>query len=58
VVSISAQAEFTPKNIQTKQDRVKQVFGVKLKIPNPQQQLKPGMPADATILIKGHQQNI
>ncbi|MDQ7797489.1 MAG: efflux RND transporter periplasmic adaptor subunit [Candidatus Edwardsbacteria bacterium] len=53
VVYISPQAEFTPKNIQTKQDRVKQVFGVKLKIPNPQQQLKPGIPADAAIFIKG-----
>lgn len=53
VVYISPQAEFTPKNIQTKQDRVKQVFGVKLKIPNPEQQLKPGIPADAAIFIKG-----
>ncbi|MBU1355816.1 MAG: efflux RND transporter periplasmic adaptor subunit [Candidatus Edwardsbacteria bacterium] len=55
VVYISPQAEFTPKNIQTKQDRVKQVFGVKLKIPNPEQQLKAGIPADATIFIKGQQ---
>ena len=53
VVYISPQAEFTPKNIQTKQDRVKQVFGVKLNIPNPEQQLKAGIPADATIFIKG-----
>lgn len=53
VVFISPQAEFTPKNIQTKQDRVKQVFGIKLKIPNPEQQLKPGIPADAAIFING-----
>lgn len=54
VVYISPQAEFTPKNIQTKQDRVKQVFGVKLEIPNPEQQLKPGIPADATIFARGN----
>ena len=54
VVYISPQAEFTPKNIQTKQDRVKQVFGVKLNIPNPGQQLKPGIPADAIIFTKGN----
>lgn len=54
VVYISPQAEFTPKNIQTKQDRVKQVFGVKLNIPNPEQQLKAGIPADATIFTRGN----
>jgi len=53
VVYISSEAEFTPKNIQTKQDRVKQVFGVKIELPNPDQDLKPGMPADAVIIAKG-----
>lgn len=52
VVYISSAAEFTPKNIQTKQDRVKQVFGVKIELPNPDQDLKPGMPADAVIIAK------
>jgi len=51
VVYISSEAEFTPKNIQTKQDRVKQVFGVKIELPNPDQDLKPGMPADAVIIV-------
>ena len=32
---ISPEAEFTPKNVQTKEDRVKLVFGVKIEIPNP-----------------------
>ncbi|MFH1893657.1 MAG: efflux RND transporter periplasmic adaptor subunit [Candidatus Zixiibacteriota bacterium] len=49
VVYISPIAEFTPKNIQTEDERVKLVFGVKVKIPNPDGILKPGMPADATI---------
>ncbi|MEK7377230.1 MAG: efflux RND transporter periplasmic adaptor subunit [Candidatus Margulisiibacteriota bacterium] len=47
---ISNKAEFTPKNIQTKEERVNQVFEVKIKIPNPDMKLKPGMPADAEIL--------
>lgn len=51
VIYISPEAEFTPKNIQTKDERTKQVFGVKIKIPNPNFELKAGMPADATIII-------
>lgn len=51
VVYISDQAEFTPKNIQTKEERVAQVFGIKLAIPNPEMKLKPGMPADAVIYL-------
>ena len=46
---ISSIAEFTPKNIQTKEDRTKLVFGVRIEIPNPDQTLKPGMPADAYV---------
>jgi HlyD family secretion protein len=49
VVFISPQAEFTPKNVQTKEDRVKQVFGVKLSVANPGRELKPGLPAEAVI---------
>ncbi len=49
VTYISPEAEFTPKNIQTKEDRVKLVFGVKVEIPNPDGALKPGLPADAVI---------
>ncbi len=47
ITYISDQAEFTPKSIQTKEERTTQVFGVKIEIPNPDQKLKPGMPADA-----------
>jgi HlyD family secretion protein len=51
VVNISDKAEFTPKNIQTKEERVSQVFGIKIDIPNPDMKLKPGMPADAVIYL-------
>jgi ABC-2 type transport system ATP-binding protein len=47
IVSISNKAEFTPKTIQTKDERVKLVFAVKVMIENPDLILKPGMPADA-----------
>ena len=50
VIYISPQAEFTPKNIQTKDDRVKLVFGVKIEVPNQDGTLKPGLPADAVLV--------
>jgi len=49
VVYISSEAEFTPRNVQTQEERVNLVFAVKVRIPNPDHALKPGMPADATI---------
>jgi HlyD family secretion protein len=49
VIYISPEAEFTPKNIQTKDERTKLVFAVKIEIPNPNFELKPGMPADAVV---------
>lgn len=51
VSEIRSQAEFTPGNVQTKEDRVKLVFGVKLQLDNRYGELKPGMPADATISV-------
>jgi HlyD family secretion protein len=51
VSNISNKAEFTPKNIQTKEERTTQVFGIKVKIPNSEDKLKPGMPADAIIYL-------
>ncbi len=50
VVTISNRAEFTPKTIQTKEERVKLMYAVKIKIPNQDLLLKPGMPADAVII--------
>jgi HlyD family secretion protein len=49
---ISPEAEFTPKNVQTEKERVKLVYRIKITIPNPAMELKPGMPADAEILTK------
>ena len=49
VIYISPEAEFTPKNIQTKDERTKLVFAVKVRIDNPQYELKSGMPADAVV---------
>lgn len=48
---ISSQAEFTPKNVQTKEDRVTLTFKVKAYIDNKDDQLKPGMPADVVIQV-------
>lgn len=53
VTEVSQQAEFTPRNVQTPAERVKLVFAVKVTLPNPDRLLKPGMPADAVILING-----
>ncbi len=47
VAYVSPQAEFTPKIIQTQKERVKLVFLVKIRVANPERELKPGMPADA-----------
>jgi HlyD family secretion protein len=49
VIFIASQAEFTPRNVETKDQRVNTVFAVKLQIVNPDSALKPGMPADATL---------
>jgi HlyD family secretion protein len=51
VTYISPEAEFTPKNVQTKEDRVKLVFGIKVEIENREGLLKPGLPADAAIRV-------
>jgi HlyD family secretion protein len=52
VTFIAQQAEFTPKNVQTQKERVKLVYRVKVEIDNPHMELKPGMPADAEILLE------
>ena len=52
VATIADQAEFTPKDIQTKEERTKLVFAVKVAIDNPKAELKPGMPADAVIEVQ------
>jgi HlyD family secretion protein len=49
---IAPQSEFTPKNIQTQKERVKLVYRIKVEIPNPNMELKPGMPADGEIILE------
>lgn len=52
IAFISDQAEFTPKNVQTRKERVKLVYRIKINIRNPNMELKPGMPADAEIALQ------
>jgi len=53
---VSERSEFTPKNIQTQDERVKLVYRVKIELENREQQLKPGMPADAVLHLDGTQE--
>ena len=46
VEQINRQAEFTPRNVQTVADRIKQVFGVKIRLPTDDDRLRAGMAAD------------
>src|SRR5262249_53834327 len=54
VSRIDPEASFTPENTYFRNDRVKQVIGVKLQIKNPTGAAKPGMPADGEILTEGN----
>jgi len=49
---ISSEAEFTPKSVQTEEERVTLVYRIKVDVENPNYELKPGMPADAYIKVK------
>ena len=48
---IASQAEFTPKQIQTEQERVKLVYRIKIDVENPNRELKSNMPVDAEIVL-------
>jgi len=49
---IASEAEFTPKQIQTQQERVKLVYRIKIELENPARELKSNMPADAEIVAE------
>lgn len=51
VTQIAEKPEYTPKNVQTREERAKLVYGVKIEVENPGGELKPGMPADAVITL-------
>ncbi len=48
VIRIADRAEYTPRNVQTQEDRQTTVFEIELSVEDPQGQLKPGMPADVS----------
>lgn len=48
VEQVNRQAEFTPRNVQTPAERIKQVFGVKLRLPSESGLLRPGLSAEAS----------
>lgn len=49
VATIANEAEFTPRSVVTREERVSLVFAVEIRLPNPDHALKPGMPADAVL---------
>jgi len=52
VTFVASEAEFTPKQIQTAEERVKLVYRIKVEVANPNGELKNNMPMDAEILIQ------
>jgi HlyD family secretion protein len=52
ITFIASQAEFTPKQIQTEEERVKLVYRIKIAVENPNRELKSNMPADAEIILQ------
>jgi multidrug efflux pump subunit AcrA (membrane-fusion protein) len=52
VTRIANQAEYTPRNVQTKEERQTTVYAVELTIANPDGKLIPGMPVDVTFAAK------
>jgi membrane fusion protein YbhG len=53
VLRIDPAATFTPENTYFREDRVKQVVGVKVQLKGAHGYAKPGMPADGEILVRG-----
>jgi HlyD family secretion protein len=49
VTFIASKAEFTPKNVQTRDERVKLVYKLKIGLENQDGLFKPGMPAEARL---------
>jgi len=49
IASVSAKAEFTPRNIQTRSDRDRLVYPVEVRVMNPEGLLRPGMPVQVTL---------
>jgi HlyD family secretion protein len=50
---VASKAEFTPKTVETYKERITLVFRTKIRVDNPNHELKPGMPAQAVISLRG-----
>ncbi|MFH1875054.1 MAG: efflux RND transporter periplasmic adaptor subunit [Pseudomonadota bacterium] len=46
IIHIKDEAEFTPKNVQTRKERTRLVYGIKIRFDNSEKLLKPGMPIE------------
>ncbi|MFH1260005.1 MAG: efflux RND transporter periplasmic adaptor subunit [Elusimicrobiota bacterium] len=49
IIYIASFSEFTPKNVQTEEERTRRIYSIKIKPANENEELKPGMPCDAEI---------
>ena len=52
IIKLSDEAEFTPKNVQTREERTRLVYGVKIEFANPDGLLKPGMPIEVDLGVQ------
>jgi HlyD family secretion protein len=52
IIKLSDEAEFTPKNVQTREERTRLVYGVKIEFANPDGLLKPGMPIEVDLGVR------
>ena len=52
IIKINDEAEFTPKNVQTREERTRLVYGVKIEFANPEGLLKPGMPIEVELGVQ------
>ncbi len=55
IAFIAPEAEFTPKSVQTRKERVKLVYRIKVDVENPELELKPGMPVEGVVDVAGKQ---
>jgi multidrug resistance efflux pump len=53
VTHVAEQAEFTPRNVSTQEERESLVYAVRVAVSNADRSLKPGMPADASFVQEG-----
>jgi HlyD family secretion protein len=49
IIRVGKEAEFTPRNVQTRDDRDRLVYAVEVQLPNPKGLLRPGMPVEVSV---------